>query len=575
MDKPENIGERGFSITSVVVAILLSLFLSASSTYIALFVSGLPWPIIFSAITSLALVSFANRLHNRKTLNIAEINVAHAGASIGGLVAAGVSFTIPAVILLGGQFPPLHVVILVTALATVQGVAVSVPLRRVTIDKENLPYPSGAVGAEVISISVRGGKNARILLAFGAGAAIYSCFLSIANISTFSWTITISGIVFIVGILPLLVAVSTGYLLGARLSLGSWFLGAIFGWLFLSVLFQLNGMNYNDAIVLVQRIGMGMVMGAGIGFLVTRGVKIRNVKSLSINIGDVVVMFPIVISILALPLLLICGISLIGAVFAVAGGWFASAVAGYVTGETNIDPLEQFGILVGLFMSITVFGLGIDVPTWERVIVIGYVSVTAAIAGDIGHDYRAAKILNTRVFDIVKVDLIAAIVAAVAVPLSLLIVLNAYGVILLAPNAPYALQSRLVAISLELGGAVIFPIVVGMIVGLLLETLLFIKRKDKKFEFSPLAFGVGVFIGWWLSIPVAIGGLIQVAVSRKWKRAELYGTIAAGGLMGGEGIVGFLRALVLIVTFSTYMFDIISMIIATVLLMLALKNKRM
>ncbi|MFB0515489.1 MAG: OPT/YSL family transporter, partial [Candidatus Neomarinimicrobiota bacterium] len=54
--------------------------------------------------------------------------------------------------------------------------------------------------------------------------------------------------------------------------------------------------------------------------------------------------------------------------------------------------------------------------------------------------------------------------------------------------------------------------------------------------------GIGIFLGWPLSFVIALGGIIRAWVHRShpdWVRA---GVVLAAGIMGGEGIVGFLTA---------------------------------
>jgi uncharacterized oligopeptide transporter (OPT) family protein len=87
--------QPGFSIRAVIIASALSLFLLMSTSYIALKLGAAPWPIIFSVIVSGTIIKFLNR---KRDINIHEINVAQAGGSIGGLVAAGITFTLPGLI---------------------------------------------------------------------------------------------------------------------------------------------------------------------------------------------------------------------------------------------------------------------------------------------------------------------------------------------------------------------------------------------------------------------------------------------------------------------------------------------
>ena len=54
--------------------------------------------------------------------------------------------------------------------------------------------------------------------------------------------------------------------------------------------------------------------------------------------------------------------------------------------------------------------------------------------------------------------------------------------------------------------------------------------------------GIGIFLGWPLSFVIALGGVIRGWVDRSrpdWVRA---GVVLAAGVMGGEGIVGFVTA---------------------------------
>ena len=67
------------------IAVGLTLFLLTSSSYIAIKIGAQPWPIFFSVIISGGVLKV---LSGSQKTSVHEINVAQAGASIGGLVAA-------------------------------------------------------------------------------------------------------------------------------------------------------------------------------------------------------------------------------------------------------------------------------------------------------------------------------------------------------------------------------------------------------------------------------------------------------------------------------------------------------
>src|SRR6185369_7538929 len=86
--------------------------------------------------------------------------------SAGESVAAGVVFTVPALIFLSGGAEYFKYVTIFTlaAIGGILGVLFMVPLRRALIVKEhgNLPYPEGTACADVLIAGERGGEVAKI-----------------------------------------------------------------------------------------------------------------------------------------------------------------------------------------------------------------------------------------------------------------------------------------------------------------------------------------------------------------------------------------------------------------------------
>ena len=62
------------------------------------------------------------------------------------------------------------------------------------------------------------------------------------------------------------------------------------------------------------------------------------------------------------------------------------------------------------------------------------------------------------------------------------------------------------------------------------------KLKDR---FLWMPFGIGLFLGPGLAIPIAIGATLSIVIGRK--KPDLYhaGILVAAGIMGAEGIAGF------------------------------------
>ena len=93
--------------------------------------------------------------------------------SAGESIAAGIVFTIPAILLLGYDLT-IGKVAVVAVVGGILGVLLMIPLRRALIVKEHgrLPYPEGTACAEVLIAGEKGGLQARRLFqAFGIAFA--------------------------------------------------------------------------------------------------------------------------------------------------------------------------------------------------------------------------------------------------------------------------------------------------------------------------------------------------------------------------------------------------------------------
>lgn len=535
-NNPEEIGNSGFTFRAVIIAVTLTLFLLTTSSYITLKLGALPWPIIFSAIIAGAVLNFIGRLKNKT--NVHEINVAQAGGTIGGLMAAGITFTIPGILYLqqkGIDIAGIDVfsLMLVCLAAGILGILLSIPIKRVLIDEEDLPYPSGAAGAEVVKAEVSGGQNAFIIT---IAILLVGLFVILREMYfPGGWLLfSASGLALLLYPMPL--AIGVGYILGKKASC-NWFLGAVAGWALLIPYLVNSGWEQANAVSLTQNLGMGLVLGSGIGFFIATIVpKARRIFSPLLDFkGAWYTRFTIPASAFALLVLYAVGVPLLAAVLTIFGVWIMTTVAARMTGETDIDPLEQFGIIVGLAVLGLYALLRLELGYLPAFIIVCFVSIACALAGDIGHDYKSAKIIGTRMKDIVKVDLIAVVAAAIAGPFVLEIIQKGYGDIMFTELMP-APQAQLVANSIFgfaypqaffLGLAIAFLLVVGQ------------KIFKKALFILPMVAGIGMFLGLTLGLLLAIGGIIKYLIDKKFSTLCYSGLLAAAGVIGGEGIAGF------------------------------------
>jgi len=531
--------KSGFTIRAVIIAIALSIFLLMSTSYIALKLGAAPWPIIFSVIVSAAVIKLLNR---RRELNIHEVNVAQAGGSIGGLVAAGIAFTLPGIIYLNQakglqiDLPEPWLLGMLFAVAGILGLILSVPLKYTFIDEENLPFPAGTAGAELLKLGKTGGKELIILLIIGSLIGIFTLIRDIYFPA--GWVLfSISSLSIILIFLPLPIAIGAGYILGPRAGF-SWLAGALIGWFILVPSMYMNGLETTIAGDYTKSLGMGMVLGSGVSFFISyvlprfRKIFIPVFKSAKY----IQFMVPLLL-ITGFVILMISGLHWVAAILTLLGVWAMVAVAARMTGETNIDPLEQFGIFITLIIAGFYSLMNIPVELSTLFIIAAFVSIACAIAGDAGHDYKSAAIIGTRFFDIVKIDFITVTVVGFTAPFLFEIIRQGFSNQLFTPMMP-APQARLVAESIT-GFQHPEMFIIGFVIASMGEILNKFLPETLKDRFLWMPFGIGLFLGPGLAIPIALGALLNIWIVKR--RPTLYhsGILIAAGIMGAEGIAGF------------------------------------
>jgi len=217
-----------FSLRAVILGALFGILFGAVSVYV-----GLRAGLTVSASIPIAVLSISIlRMFGRAT--ILENNIVQTVGSAGESVAAGVIFTLPALIFLG--FPLEYSRIFMLALlGGWLGVLFMIPLRRQLIVKEHgaLTFPEGTACADVLVAGERGGSFAsRVFWGLGLGG-IYTFLMN--SIGAWpgqpeyrpSW---LPGASFRAAITSEYLGV--GYIIGPKVA-GTLFAGGVFSWLVL------------------------------------------------------------------------------------------------------------------------------------------------------------------------------------------------------------------------------------------------------------------------------------------------------------------------------------------------------
>ncbi len=234
-----------FTIKAIVLGILFGLIFGASTVYL-----GLRAGLTVSASIPIAVlaISVLKRLGGSTIL---ENNIVQTIGSAGESLAAGVVFTIPALIFLVPYGPAYFKYQQITLLAIaggILGVLMMVPLRQALIVKEHgaLPYPEGTACADVLVAGERGGALARTVFAGLGIGAIWKSLSWIFQIfrTSIGYSVARSG-AFPNATLNLDLSpeyMGVGYVIGPKIA-GVMFAGGVLSWLVLLPLLTILG-NY-------------------------------------------------------------------------------------------------------------------------------------------------------------------------------------------------------------------------------------------------------------------------------------------------------------------------------------------
>jgi uncharacterized oligopeptide transporter (OPT) family protein len=450
-----------------------------------------------------------------------EINVAHTGMSAGGLVAGGLAFTLPGV-WMSDPASALGVgtVAVVAIVGAVLGVAFTGLLRKHFVVDLNLPFPMGVAAARTLQAGDKGGRKAWILFT--------SCGFS----GVLTWLRDAAGVIpALLGRGPLLsvwvspMALGIGFIIGP-LYMGSWALGAMAAHWLLVPAGLYSGLFSDAAAAEAFRssLGIGVIVGAGVAVLF-RGAAKSFFQSLSSSRGSIGIV-AVVSAASALILTWAAGIPLVPSFLATIGVWITVVMAATITGQTGIDPMEIFGILVLLAIR-TIWKIGGQ----EAFLVAAVVAVATGLTGDAMQDLRAGSILGTDPRSQLVSEAAGGIAGAVAAAFTVFLLKKAFGT--MGPGtelaAPQAFAVKSMIDGLPDRGAFLIGLAGGFILSLV--------------GVPCMTVGIGIYLPVAISLAAGAGGLFRALNDRFFSRSEDDLTLVASGFLGGEGIAGVLFAL--------------------------------
>ncbi len=217
------------TVKAVVLGAILGVVFGAANVYLALNVG-----LTVSASIPVAVISMGILRGLLRRGTILENNMVQTIGSAGESLAAGVVFTIPALIIWGLN-PSLFYIFTLSLLGGLLGVLFMIPLRRFLIVEEHgkLPYPEGTACAEVLMAGEEGGAKAKkVFQGLGVGAA-YTFLMKGLGLWPDSPHFSSKRLPSVeVGLDNLPALLGVGYIIGPRIA-GIMLAGGALGWLVL------------------------------------------------------------------------------------------------------------------------------------------------------------------------------------------------------------------------------------------------------------------------------------------------------------------------------------------------------
>jgi putative OPT family oligopeptide transporter len=196
-------------------------------------------------------------------------------------------------------------------------------------------------------------------------------------------------------------------------------------------------------------------------------------------------------------------------------------------------------------LLLALIGTGSAAGAASAIIVGAVICTGGAIAGEILQDLKAGQILGSTPWKLQLMELIGAVVGAFVIGYTLTILHTAYTIGSQTLPAPQATLMRAVAEGVFQGNLPWNFVIAGGGIGILILILDKIQEVRKSsFRIPVLAVAVGIYLPFWLSIPILIGGLIAhyAKKSGATEKDENRGLIFASGYVTGESIMGILVA---------------------------------
>ena len=581
-----------FTVKAIILGALFGLLFGASTVYL-----GLRAGLTVSASIPIAVLAISV-LKKFGGSTILENNIVQTIGSAGESVAAGVVFTIPALIFLvpfGPNYFNYVQITMLTIAGGILGVLMMVPLRRALIVKEHgvLPYPEGTACAEVLVAGERGGKMAALVFGGLGVGALWKSLSWMFNLFrteigyAMPRTSQFPNATLAVDVSPEYLGV--GYVIGPRIA-GTMVAGGVLAWLGLLPLISILGefitqpfppihpsFAVNPATgqpflisemspgqlwsAYIRYVGAGAVLAAGIITLARTIPTI--VSSARGSLRDFAAAGPTggagIRTERDIPIMLVLGGSLALAVFMVVApglptqgnflaaililifGFFFVTVSSRITGliGSSSNPVSGMTIATLILTCLLFVALGWtgDVYAPIALIVCAIVCIAAANAGATSQDLKTGYIVGaTPVYQQLGL-IIGVLVSGLIIGMTTLYMHQVFGIGSAAVPAPQATLMATIINGLLNQNLPWGLVLVGIFIAVTLELC----------GVHSLSFAVGLYLPIATTAPIFVGGMVRWWVERRTEPSAesdiSSGTLFSSGLIAGGSIAGILFAI--------------------------------
>jgi putative OPT family oligopeptide transporter len=529
---------------------------------------------------------------------ILENNIVHTVASAGEALAAGVIFTIPAIVLLGlwTSFSYLETTMIALA-GGIIGVTMMVPLRRaMIIEQPELKFPEGVACAEVLKAGDRGGEEMKgIFSALGIGG-LYKVIVSVVGlfVPTVERAFTAGRSAIYGGIdnSPMLMAV--GFLVGFEISALIVMGGLISFWIAVPILVAQAGGVTGDPTTFVGDIWDQKIRYFGIGAMVIGGFYsiIKVAGSIKAGVASAVHGLrhgesPSTIRTeqnitgkWLIGLTVVCVILMAAVYFRMTGSvsvtavttvlmfflaFFFVAVAAYIVGlvGSSNSPTSGMTICTVLIAAgiILLFGFTGAKGMLATLGVAGVVCCAASLSGDICQDLKISYLLGATPRRQQWSCIWGTVLASFIVAPVMTLLHSAYGIGEAAREGATALAAPQAMMFKGLVGTIFTSqampwgiLFAGAGVGILAIVIdrIWLEPRKAAFRLYVMPLAVGMYLPLTVTTPLLLGGIVYKLVENNSKKKQLSpqasqsaihrGFLFASGLVAGEAILGIVIA---------------------------------